>query len=105
MHHPDAHKIEEKMQVVSADGYPIGIVDGLEDGRIKMTRDSGGGVHRFLPVETVNHVRGGVVMLKMSAEEVESRIDTDGPVAAPGRAASGAVSAEAGMLGGQRRES
>jgi len=93
------------MQVVSADGYPIGIVDGIEDGRIKMTRESGGGVHRFLPVETVNHVRGGVVMLKMSSEEVQSRIETDGPAATASRASSGPVAAEAGMLGGQRRES
>ena len=105
MHNPDVHKIEEKMQVVSADGYPIGIVDHLEDGRIKMTRESGNGVHRYLPVETVAHVRGGVVMLKMSSEEVESRIDTDGPSATPSRASSGPMAAQAGMLGGQRRES
>ncbi len=92
------------MQVVGSDGRPVGQVDHLEDGRIKMTRQSGGGVHRFLPVETVAHVRGGVVMLKMTAEEAESRITSDGGAAMPSRAASGPVAAEAGMLGGQRRD-
>jgi len=107
MHHPDVHKIEEHMQVVDEDGVPIGMVDGLEEGLIKLTRNSGGGVHRFVPPGLVHHVRGGVVMLRGKVADIGDQITQDPSGAErsqPHPQAGGLGHAhQMGMSGGQRQ--
>lgn len=60
--------IKEHMEVVGADGVPIGTVDRIEQSRIKLTRkDSGEGSHKghhhYLPVGLIANIEGNRVHL------------------------------------------
>jgi hypothetical protein len=60
--------IKEHMEVIGADGVPIGTVDRVEQNRIKLTRkDSGQGSHQghhhYLPLGLVSNVEGNRVFL------------------------------------------
>jgi hypothetical protein len=64
-HHRD---IKEHMEVVGADGVPIGTVDRVEQNRIKLTRKDSGqgsheGHHHYLPIGLVANVEGNRVHL------------------------------------------
>jgi hypothetical protein len=64
----NSHKIKRHMEVIGADGVHIGIVDGVEDGRIRLTKpDSGEGRHKghhhFIHLVLVADVEGQKVRL------------------------------------------
>ena len=61
-------QVREHMQVIDAEGTPLGKVDGIEGDRIKLTRDSSGsgsheGHHHFIPLDLVADVEGNRVRL------------------------------------------
>ena len=64
--------IKEHMEVIGADGAPVGTVDKVEGGRIKLTRkDSGEGYHKghhhFIDLGLVADVEGQKVRLSANA--------------------------------------
>ena len=60
--------IKEHMEVIGSDGVHIGMVDKVEQDRIKLTRkDSPSGQHRYLPVGLVATVEGDRVRLSTSS--------------------------------------
>jgi len=64
-----AQRIADHMQVIAADGAPIGEVDHLEGNRIKLSRSkSPDGQHHFIPLEWVDHVDSHVHLKKSAAE-------------------------------------
>lgn len=49
--------IREHMEVIGADGAPVGRVDGIEGDRLKLTRDSApDGEHHYVPMSEVERV-------------------------------------------------
>jgi hypothetical protein len=65
--------IKEHMDVIGADGTPVGTVDKVEDGRIKLTRrDSGEGSHKghhhFIDGSLVADIEGNQVRLSANAD-------------------------------------
>jgi len=65
--------IREHMQVIGADGVPLGTVDRVEGDRIKLTKaDSGAGAHEghhhFISRGLVADVEGEVVRLSANAD-------------------------------------
>jgi hypothetical protein len=69
----DASSIREHMQVIGADGVPVGKVDKVEGDRIKLTRDSAGqgshrGHHHYIPLGLVADVEGDRVRLSANAD-------------------------------------
>ena len=75
-------EIKEHMQVIDAEGAPIGKVDKIEDDRIKLTRDSAGmgsheGHHHFIPRGLVAEVEGDTVRLSARADALEAIFETE----------------------------
>ena len=76
--------IREHMQVIGADGVPVGTVDKVEGGRIKLTRDASGeghhaGHHHFVPGNLVAEVEGDTVRLSANAAvAVQHEEEVDG---------------------------
>ena len=75
-------EIREHMQVIDAEGAPIGKVDGLEGDRIKLTRDSSGmgsheGHHHFIPRGLVADIEGDTVRLSARADALEAIFETE----------------------------
>jgi hypothetical protein len=75
-------EIREHMQVIDAEGAPIGKVDGLEGDRIKLTRDSSGmgsheGHHHFIPRGLVANIEGDTVRLSARADALEAIFETE----------------------------
>lgn len=66
----DIGNVREHMQVVGSDGGIIGMVDGIEGDKIKLTKDgpNAGGKHHFIPTEWVEQVESDEVRLSCSAE-------------------------------------
>jgi hypothetical protein len=69
----DTSKIKEHMEVIGADGAPVGTVDRVENGRIKLTRkDSGEGSHKghhhFIDGSLVADVEGNKVRLSANGD-------------------------------------
>lgn len=69
----DTQDIREHMEVIGADGVHVGTVDGVEGGRIKLTKaDSGEGSHKghhhFIPMGLVAGVEGDKVRLSANAD-------------------------------------
>jgi hypothetical protein len=65
--------VKEHMQVIGADGAPIGTVDRVEGGRIKLTKkDSGEGSHKghhhFIDGSLVADIEGNKVRLSANAD-------------------------------------
>jgi hypothetical protein len=65
--------VKEHMQVIGADGAPIGTVDRVEGGRIKLTKkDSGEGHHKghhhFIDGSLVADIEGNKVRLSANAD-------------------------------------
>jgi hypothetical protein len=70
---PDLKSIREHMEVVGADGVHIGMVDRVEGGRIKLTRDGSGeggheGHHHFIPMSLVAEVDPDKVWLSANGD-------------------------------------
>lgn len=65
--------IKEHMQVIGADGVPVGTVDKVEGSRIKLTKkDSGEGHHKghhhFIDGSLVAEIEGDKVRLSANAD-------------------------------------
>ena len=70
-------QVREHMQVIDAEGTPLGKVDRVEGDRIKLTRDSSGqgsheGHHHYIPAGLVAEVEGDNVRLSARIDAVES---------------------------------
>jgi len=62
-------EIRERMDVIASCGKKVGVIDHLEGGAIKLTRnDSPDGQHHFIPMGWVDHVDNHVHLKKNSAE-------------------------------------
>jgi hypothetical protein len=77
-------EIREHMQVIDAEGAPIGKVDGLEGDRIKLTRDNSSsgmgsheGHHHFIPRGLVADIEGDTVRLSARADALEAIFETE----------------------------
>jgi hypothetical protein len=75
-------QIREHMQVIDAEGVPLGTVDRVESDRIKLTRpDSGMGSHKghhhFIPIGLVADLEGDRVRLSATIAVVESLFETE----------------------------
>ena len=75
-------QVREHMQVIDAEGTPLGKVDGIEGDRIKLTRDSSGsgsheGHHHFVPSGLIADVEGDVVRLSARIDAIESIFQTE----------------------------
>lgn len=65
--------VHEHMKVIGADGAPVGLVDKVEGGRIKLTRESSGegrheGHHHYVAGDLVAEVEGDEVRLSANAD-------------------------------------
>ncbi len=75
-------QVREHMQVIDAEGTPLGKVDRIEGDRIKLTRESSGGGaheghHHFIPAGLVADVEGDTVRLSARIDAVESIFETE----------------------------
>ena len=75
-------QVREHMQVIDAEGTPLGKVDKIEGERIKLTRDSSGqgsheGHHHFIPAGLVAEVEGQTVRLSARIDSIESIFETE----------------------------
>ena len=69
----DLAQIKEHMKVIGADGVPVGSVDRIEGGRIKLTKaDSGMGHHKghhhYIPASLIADIEGDKVRLSANAD-------------------------------------
>ena len=68
----DLSNVSEHMEVIGADGVKVGTVDRVEDGRIKLTKDSGTPGHQdhhhFISGGLVAGVEGDTVRLSANAD-------------------------------------
>jgi hypothetical protein len=69
-------QIREGMEIIGADGAPVGTVDRVEGKRIKLTRADSGlgshqGHHHFLSLGLVAGVEGDRVRLSANADVAE----------------------------------
>jgi hypothetical protein len=76
--------IREHMQVIDAEGTPVGKVDGIDGDRIKLTKDSSSsgmgsheGHHHYIPRGLVAEVEGDTVRLSARADALESIFQTE----------------------------
>ena len=74
--------VREHMQVIDAEGTPLGKVDRVEGDRIKLTRDSSGsgsheGHHHFIPAGLIAGIEGDIVRLSARLDAVESIFQTE----------------------------
>jgi hypothetical protein len=65
--------VKEHMQVIGADGAPVGTVDRVEGGRIKLTKkDSGEGHHKghhhFIDGSLIADIEGNKVRLSANGD-------------------------------------
>lgn len=61
--------VKERMDVIASCGKKVGVVDHLEGGAIKLTRnDSPDGQHHFIPVDWIDRVDTHVHLKKNSME-------------------------------------
>ena len=72
--------IREHMQVIDAEGTPVGKVDGIDGDRIKLTkRDSGMGSHQghhhYLPLGLIAEIEGDRVRLSANGDVAYSMIE------------------------------
>jgi hypothetical protein len=62
------HQVQEHMEVLGSDGQHVGVVDRLEDGSIKLTKDDpkSDGMHHYIPSDWIDHVDEHVHLNKSS---------------------------------------
>ena len=75
----DVSAIREDMEVISADGVHVGVVDRIEGARMKLNRqDRGSGdKHHFLDLTHVADVEGDKVRLAFNSELVTQFWETE----------------------------
>lgn len=62
--------VKPHMQIIGADGVPVGTVDAVEGDRIKLTKTDGGshgGHHHYLSVGLIAEIEGDKVRLSATA--------------------------------------
>lgn len=69
----DAGLIKEHAKVIGADGAPVGTVDRVEGGRIKLTKSDSGqgsheGHHHFISLDLVADIEGDTVRLSANGD-------------------------------------
>jgi|GEM_PF-857352 len=75
-------QVREHMQVIDAEGTPLGKVDRIEGDRIKLTRDSSGqgsheGHHHFIPAGLIAEVEDEIVRLSARLDAIESIFESE----------------------------
>jgi hypothetical protein len=67
--------IQEHMKVVGSDRQPVGTVDHVEGGKIKLAKNDpqADGHHHYIPEDWVERVEGDMVCLRQSAREACSQ--------------------------------
>jgi hypothetical protein len=74
-------EIREHMQVIGADGVPLGTVDHVEGERIKLTRKDSGVAHQdhhhYIPRGLIAGVEGDVVRLSANADVAASLFEEE----------------------------
>ena len=75
-------QVRAHMQVIDAEGTPLGKGGRIEGDRIKLTRDSSGqgsheGHHHFIPAGLIADVEGETVRLSARIDAVESIFQTE----------------------------
>ena len=82
----DPRLIREHMEVLGSDGSHVGIVDAVEGGRIKLTREDAlaGGKHHFVDLDQVTAVEGDVIRLARPAVEIVANWGSDARGVRPG---------------------
>ena len=75
-------QVREHMQVIDAEGTPLGKVDRIEGDRIKLTRDSSGqgsheGHHHYIPRGLVADIEGDNVRLSARLDALEAIFETE----------------------------
>ena len=76
----DTTQITKDMEIVGADGIHVGIVDHLDDGRIKMRRaDRGHGLdadhHHYVRLGNIASVDGGKLWLSADAANAKQLLE------------------------------
>ncbi len=63
-------KIEEHMEVIGSDGKHVGIVDHLQDGKLKLTKhdSNADGVHHFIELSTISSIDNFVTLNVTSSD-------------------------------------
>ena len=63
-------KIEEHMEVVGSDGEHVGIVDHLQDGKLKLTKhdSNADGTHHFIELSTISGIDSFVTLNVTAAQ-------------------------------------
>jgi hypothetical protein len=75
-------QVREHMQVIDAEGTPLGKVDRIEGDRIKLTRDSSGQGsheehHHFIPAGLIAEVEEEIVRLSARLDAIESIFESE----------------------------
>jgi hypothetical protein len=71
-------EIRERMKVVGSDKQPVGTVDKVEGGRIKLMRNDpqAQGQHHYIPSDWVESIDGDQVRLRQKAEDAREAWQT-----------------------------
>ena len=71
-------EIRERMKVIGSDRQPVGTVDKVEGGRIKLTRNDpqAQGQHHYIPSDWVERIDGDQVCLRQKAEDAREAWQT-----------------------------
>jgi hypothetical protein len=87
----DPRLIREHMEVLGSDGGHVGIVDAVEAGRIKLTRQDAlaQGKHHFVDLDEVSAVEGDVIRLARPAVEIVANWGSDARGVRPGSSFTG----------------
>jgi len=87
----DATQIREHMEVLGSDGGHVGIVDGIEGGRLKLARNDPGAanVHHYVGLDQVRSVENGTIRLARPAAEEIANWGTDARGVRPGSSFAG----------------
>jgi hypothetical protein len=87
----DAFQIRDHMEVLGSDGVHVGVVDSVEDDRVKLTRKDAvaQGRHHYVALDQVASVDGGSVRLAQPASEVIANWGSDARGSRPGSSFAG----------------
>lgn len=75
----NASEIREHADVIGSDGVHVGTVDGVEGGRIKLTRSENDpghqNHHHFVSLSNVERIEGGRVKLSVKGQDAIEEAD------------------------------
>src|SRR3954470_11490439 len=87
----DPSQIREHMEVLGSDGGHVGVVDAIEGGRLKLTRQdpAAAGTHHYIALDQVTAIEEGRVRLARPAAEAIANWGGDARGARPGSSFAG----------------